>query len=356
MRFWCLSLLFLSSFAARADLTGAARYEYIRGTEEELAHRAILKSKLNYSLGPFSLYVEGFGEAEGNEDQRVVRRASTFEAYLQEAYFEFKLDSFYLRVGRQALRWSESWTLPSLDVWTGRRYNRLFFDLLQDQLTHPTGISASYARDAWSLDFVGVGDVAPSYYPIPIPEEKTEKNTSFGGRVKADVAGFNVSLMSAQVLKKYFNGASVNYAFESMVPKFEIGSVRNGALPAPLNEDLYFGTLGVDLFLGNWIVLPQVSSYQSYSDIGQKENKLTYYLSTQWNPDRHDLQFQFFRNDTDQDMFGSVIYGYNLTDSITVAGFVQNYQGNRGLYQYYEEITGGWAFGLRLELTGNLTF
>ena len=355
MRFWLAVFILVSSLAAQADLTGATRYDYIRGPEEELANRLILKSKLNYNLGLFGLYLEAFGELEGNEDQKYIRRSES-QAYLQEAYLEFKVDSFYLRVGRQAIRWSESWTLPSLDVWTGRRYNRLYFDPLVDQLTHPTGISASYAIDTFSLEFVGIGDVAPNYYPIPVPEEKLKKNTSFGGRVKADVAGFGLSAITAQVLKKNYYGASANYAFEKAVPKFEIGSVTDTTVSAPLKKDHLFSTLGCDLFLGNWVLLPQVSVFEANTATLTTENQVSYYLSTQWNPNRHDLQMQFYRNDTAKDVFANVSYGYNVTDYMTVLGFVQNYEGQQGLYQVFEEITGGWAFGARIELTGNLAF
>lgn len=355
MRLGWVLLILVTSLAARADLTGAARYEYIRGPENELANRFILKSKFNYSLGPFGLFVEGFGEVEGNEDQKFIRRSES-QAYLQEAYFEFKLDSFYLRVGRQAIRWSESWTLPSLDVWTGRRYNRLFFDPLSDQFTHPTGISASYAIDAFSLEFVGIGDVAPNYYPVPLPQESVEKNTSFGGRVKADVAGFGLSAITAQVLKKNYYGAAANYAFEKAVPKFELGSITDNSQSVAVKKDHLFSTMGCDLFLGNWVVLPQISAFEVTNSNAKTENQVSYYLSTQWNPNRHDLQLQFYRNDTAKDMFGNVSYGYNVTDYMTVLGFVQNYEGQQGLYQVFEELTGGWAFGARVELTGNLAF
>lgn len=354
MPFGLLLFFFAIGLQAHADITTAARYEYIRGPEDELANRLLLKSKFNYDLGPFGIYLEGFGELEGNEDQKFIRRTDS-TAYLQEAYLEFKLDSFYLRVGRQAIRWSESWTLPSLDVWTGRRYNRLFFDPWVDQFTHSTGILASYARESFSVDFVGVGDVAPNYYPVPIPEENLEKNTSFGGRVKLDFAGFGFSALTAQVLKKNYYGVSGNYAFEKAVPKFEAGSVHDSTL-ASTKKDLPFFTAGCDLFLGNWAILPQVSIFEAHTVALDTQNQVSYYLSTQWNPNRHDLQFQFYRNDTVKDLFGNVSYGYNLTDYLTVSGFVQNYEGQQGLYQVYEEITGGWAFGARIELTGNLAF
>ncbi len=103
---------------------------------------------------------------------------------LQEAYLEYKQESYFIRVGRQALRWSESWTLPSLDIWTGRRFNRLYFDPLADQLTHSTGATFSYAQDTFSVELVSFWDLAETFFPEPIPEVTPKKETSFGGRVK----------------------------------------------------------------------------------------------------------------------------------------------------------------------------
>ncbi|XGC80233.1 hypothetical protein ACES2L_12955 [Bdellovibrio bacteriovorus] len=354
MRLGLFVILVLTSIMARADLTGSARYEYIRGSEEELAHRFIVKSKLNSNLGPFGIFVEGFGEVEGNEDQAFIRRSPS-KGYLQEAYLEFKLDSFYVRVGRQALRWSESWTLPSLDVWTGRRFNRLFFDSLADQLTHPTGASFTYAADTFSLELAGIGEVAETTYPIPIPETDNEKNTSFGARVKWTLGGFGFSALSAQVLNKNVYGLTGNYAFETAVPKFEVGQITDTSILSPLKKDQSFVTAGCDLFLGNWIVLPQVSYFET-NGLSGEDQQSSYYLSAQWNPNRHDIQVQVFTNTTTEDSFGSISYGYNWTDYFTILGFVQNYSGQTGLYQIYEEITGGPVFGLRMELSGNLAF
>ncbi|MEK2646556.1 hypothetical protein [Bdellovibrio sp. BCCA] len=354
MRFGVLLFLLLNTVIARADLTGAARYDYIQGKEEELANRLVVKSKLNSNVGPFGIFVEGFGEFEGNEDQAFIRRSPS-RGYLQEAYFEFKLESFFVRVGRQALRWSESWTLPSLDVWTGRRFNRLFFDPLSDQLTHSTGASFSYAKENFSVELVGIGELAENFYPVPIPETENEKNTSFGGRVKWNMGGFGFSAMSAQVLKKYYYGLSGNYAFDTAVPKFEVGYMNDTTPNLPVKRDQMFANIGCDLFLGNWIILPQIS-YFEVNGLTENEAQTAFYMTAQWNPNRHDIQMQVYQNPKSEDAFVSASYGYNLTDYFTASAFVQNYEGKQGLYKIYEDITGGLVMGVRFELTGNLAF
>lgn len=348
------ALIFLFSTTLWADLTVGARYDNIRGKEEELASRLILKSKLNSQVGPFALFIEGFGEFEGNEYQSSLRRSPS-RGYLQEAYLEFRLESFYIRVGRQALRWSESWTLPSLDVWTGRRYNRLFFDPLSDQWTHPTGASFSYAIEALSLDVVAVGDVAEDFYPLYLPVVAVDKNTSFGARAKWNVGGFSLTGMSAQVLKKYVHGLTANYALDIAVPKMEVGYANDTSATLVTKTDQTFGSVGCDFFLGDWVVLPQVSVFEVNSLTGTQQ-QTAYYVSAQWNPERHDMQMQFYANPDTQDQFASLSYGYNISDHLTASGFVQNYEGQQGLYSMYQEITGGFVVGVRAELTGNLTF
>lgn len=337
----------------RADLTAGARYEYIQGTEEELANRLLVKGKLNSTHGPLSLFIEGFGEHETNQDQIFIRRSPP-KGYLQEAYFEFKLQSFYLRVGRQALRWSESWTLPSLDIWTGRRWNRLFFDPLNDQLTHPTGITFSYAADNISVDLAAIGELAENIYPMPVPEVELNKNNNFGGRVKWNIGGFGFSALGAQLLKKNYYGLSANYALEAAVPKIEAGYSYDTTDGMLAKRDSSFATAGVDFFVGNWIILPQISHFEVNSLNGGSEFQTSYYISSQWRPDRHDVQLQLFYNPDAEDLFASASYGYNITDSVSATGFMQNYEGREGLYEIYEAITGGFVFGVRLELTGNL--
>ncbi len=92
------------------------------------------------------------------------------------------------------------------------------------------------------------------------------------------------------------------------------------------------------------------------NSITGKETQTSYYFSGQWNPNRHDVQFLVFQNTTNKDAFVNASYGYNITDNFTVSGFVQNYEGEEGLYQIYKEITDGMVFGVRMELSGNLAF
>ncbi len=201
-------------------------------------------------------------------------------------------------------------------------------------------------RDSFSVDLVGIGELAENTYPFPFTDTIPEKMSHFGGRLKWSLGGFSFTALSAQIQNKNYYGLSGNYAFDQFVPKIEMGSK---------NSETSFGTLGVDMFIGSWVLMPQVSVYE-VQGLEQKETHTTVYFSFQWNPSRFDIQVQAYKNVKNEDAFVSASCGYNLTDSFTLSGFAQNYAGTEGLYRIYQEMTGGTVFGLRAELTGNLVF
>lgn len=342
-------ICFIFSGPLRADFLIAPRYEYITGNQEELANRVLIKSKLNANAGYFGLYFEGFAEFENNKVEAENRR-SPHRGYLQEGYVEFKYNSIYLRAGRQALRWSEMWVVPSLDIWTARRWNRLYFDPLSEQLVYPEGVSFSYATQSFSVDLVGVTSLAENTYPEPIEEigqdQQDKSEASGGARVQFDLGGFHFSGIGAKLAKKYSYGVGANYAWDSAVPKLEWGGTRDETAE-PVTE--YFAAAGVDIFWDTWILTPQITVFDSQS---------IYYLSGQKKTDLHDFQFQGFVNPYNRDSFWSLSYSYNLTKNFSLGGFVQDYYGEaETLHWIYRQITGeGLVAGLRLELIGDWAF
>lgn len=344
-----LGLPSLASAAASAVLT--PRLEGIQGGDP-LARRGLLRAKANADWGPYSVYVEGFGEAETEADRRRERRLGT-GVFLQEAYVEFKLSSFYLRAGKQALRWSEMWVTPSLDVWTARRWNRFLYDPQPEQFEHSGGVSATYAIEGFSVDAAVISEMARSTFPEPLPEFLEEKSVEVSGglRVKFDVAGAGFSLVGARHGMKDTSGVAVNYAFESFVPKLELGRVHDRSIfPLGLEDDR-FVALGVDVFLGEWTFQPQAT----WSGFDGPDYQALFYFSGTWQRNRHDLQFQTFGNTISHDFFFNLFYAYNWKDWLQTGVFVQDYDGrDGGLFDVYRQATRGWLAGLRLEF--NLGF
>jgi hypothetical protein len=81
--------------------------------------------------------------------------------------------------------------------------------------------------------------VTPSFYPSPLPETLAVVNRRdlYGGlRVKGNIGGYRLSLVSAQSEFQDLLGVSGNYAFDQWIPKLELGSVIKKNDPVLLYE------------------------------------------------------------------------------------------------------------------------
>jgi hypothetical protein len=338
-----------------ADIMIVPKYEYIQNKNSTLASRELAKLKVNYLGGPFGFYLEGFAEAENESKQRDIRRVPN-RAYLQEGYLEAKYKNFYVRAGVQAQRWSEMWVTPSLDVWTGRRWNRLFFDPLAEQLTHPAGVLGSFAGEVFSVDVFLVDHSGENIYPSPLPETPVVVNRQdlYGGlRVKGNIGGYGFSLVSAQSEFQDLLGVSGNYAFDQWIPKLELGSVIKKNDPVLLYEKGRdtFVAIGADLFYGSWTFQPQATFFNfAAADSSGPKGQSLYYLSGTYVRNKLELQMQGTWNEKTKDSFGSMLCGWNWNDIFTSALFVQNYSGEgTALSKVYQDVTRGLVVGLRFE-------
>jgi hypothetical protein len=328
-----------------------ARADYFASSKLSLP-RGLLKVTQTNTLRNFNFFCEAFAEADfSTENQRLQRRTEQASAALQELWLEYRFKDVFVKFGRQAQRWSESWTLPSLDVFTGRRLNRLFFDPLSESLVHSTGLSVSWANH---LDVFAVGQNAMTILPEPAPkylDSQNEFQPGIGARAQFDFWGFNTKWIAAQIQKDTTTGFLVNYATDFWVPRLEVGSRKVDASNAvstnsSARSNLSFTTVGLDFFYEN---LSLFSQFTRYDDISQS------YLSLQYNPGRWSLQFQGVRAFTSattqtDDLYANVQLSYNLNSAATVTGFVQNYEGRPGgLYNIYREQTQGAVGGARLD-------
>lgn len=357
----CLKIFFqvagiiLATPGAVADIVVVPKYEYIQNKNSTLASRELAKLKVNYLGGPFGFYLEGFAEAENQSNQRELRRVPS-RAYLQEGYLEAKYKNFYVRAGVQAQRWSEMWVTPSLDVWTGRRWNRLFFDPLAEQLTHPSGVLGSYAGEVLSVDILLADHSGENIYPSPLPETAPilRRQDLYGGiRVKGSLGGFGFSVVGAQSEFQDLMGVSGNYVFSQWLPKIEFGSVVKKNDPVLLyeRERDTFVAFGADLFFGSWTFQPQATFFNFVSaDSNGPQGQSLYYFSGTYTRNKLDFQMQGTWNPKTKDSFGSLLMGWNWSKTFNSSLFVQNYVGEgTALTKVYQEISQGWVVGLRIE-------
>lgn len=337
------------------------RFEGAQGTERDLSRRGLLRAKVNGDWGPYSFYLEGFGEFESVTEERDRRRLDQESVLLQEAFVEFKLDRLFVRAGKQSMRWSEMWVRPSLDVWTGRRWNRFLFDPQPEQLSHSGGVSASFVGDGYAIDGVIINQIARDEFPRPMPryvDTVNDEEVSLGLRASLDLGGFGLRALSARHNWKTTTGLAVNYAFEKAVPKMEIGYVQDRSnFPLGQEEDVFVAT-GVDLFIGDWTLQPQATWFDfGDGSQGSRDYQTLIYLGGNWVRGRFEVQFQTFGNTATSDYFLNVFCAYNLKDWMQLGSYVQNYQGtDGGLFELYRNATGGWAAGVRLEMNSGFSF
>lgn len=360
----CLAFLSVVLFGAgsHASLKVQARYDYAQ-SDRELLNRLFLKSQVNLDFNNYSFYAEGFGNLNQVEETQTALR-SPDRGYLQEAFFEYKGDSLYLKVGRFANRWSEMWTLPSLDIWTGRRWNRILSDDFSDQLIHSSGANVTWLWQTGSIDITGVAELAESEYPQPLPAslELTDRSkTGFGFRLRQEISPLTLTMIGARVGDKDLVGMGFNFATESVVTKFEWHYYAYDDIErTPFYElqNNYSYSLGFDIFWESLVLTPQITSFDfgpnSQSDNGFQD---IYYMGIQWTPGSHRFFAQTFFNQASSDRFYFFEYTYNLNSFLSAGMYVQNYYAeNPGLWRAYQDFTQDTVIGFKLiiEKSANL--
>ncbi len=346
-----IAFIFLQSPMSEAGFLLTPKGEIVSG-REVLARRGSLKAKADAKSKRWGVLFEGFAEYDAADS--ITRRRSPAKGYLNEAYVEYQRGSFFLKAGKQSLRWSEMWIVPSLDVWTSRRYNRLYWDSFSDQMEHSTGVSATIAGEIWSWDFALMPLVSADQFPEPIPEY-TIKNppTSFGVRFKFTPEQIGIALIGAQKDYETWIGVQPSLAFDSFVMKGEWGLVNHSEkdLLAP-DREKNFISVGADIFLDQLTITPQATvSRVNELGGGTDTTESLMYLGLAWLKGKHDVQAQVFTASLLKEGFASFSYGYSWTDHLVLTGFVQSYDGQVGsLHRIYKELVGGTTVGARIEV------
>ena len=328
-------------------------------SDEPFSSRFLAQSDITVKFQNLNFFVDGFVEMNAVSDPQENWRRFENGGFLREAYGEFTSDIFFLKVGRQSARWSESWILPSLDVWTGRRFERLFWEPLSYQLSHSSGIVGTLVQPKWSLDLALMWDVQRDSFPRPLPrylEPLESEGVNAGARLKFDLMGLQVALIGAQALDQQTQGLAASYAFEKVVPKFEAGTTYNNRDDdLILNRNLNFASLGVDIFWNDWTLTPQITTFENEDPYRITEPQSLYYMALQYESRRHQVLIQGFQNDVTEDSFVSGEYTYRFAKIWSATVFAQNYYGRTtSLTSIVYDKTGGTFVGFRLQADQSL--
>ncbi len=359
LRFSVLLFLTFASLSAKATTEWIfnPRFENISG-EETVFNRAQLQSSLSVQTSSVKFYTDIFAELDRTPKAQKQWRRGHDQLSLQEFYLEFVGDSIFLKIGKQATRWSESWILPSLDVWTARKYERLFVDPIPQQLSHSSGAVFTYVKPLWSIDIAAMGNVPQDTYPEPFPKKiEIEKTDAInpGARLKFETFGLQSTFVAARTLQVNTFGYAANYAFDSWVVKTEVGQSIDDRIDSAVIQNLQFATLGTDIFWGNLTVTPQVTAFKRHESTLEPDDQAIAFISFQYNKDEHELQLQGFTNTTYSNDFWSAQYTYTHQQNLSLAALAQNYDGEVGsLTGTTKDQTGGFLFGLRIQYIADL--
>lgn len=315
------------------------RIEHIHGAEP-VSSRLIVKPQIDETWGDLKLYSNLFFE---NDLHSKIPYSGNKKVhfFVNETYLNFAAQDFSFRVGRQALRWSEAWALPSLDIWTARRWDRFFFDPLEDQLKHPTGFLIQFLQDKYELETFISGQTPQHDFPAQQPELAETWKFEGGFKGKIRIGGFDNSVLVAQARSKKVFGIGSNFAFEEFVPKIELGL---------LHQELKFLMLGSDFFWGQISVFPQIILSKSETEMAEK---IVFYIPFRFEEGKNKFEFQFFSNKKNSNFWG-VEWTRTLDENFSAAVFLQDYEGPSQEYLgLVNAIIGRGVFlGLRLVAIG----
>jgi hypothetical protein len=342
-----------------------------RAVMQEIYGRMAIDGTKAYGATSLRARAEGFATYDfaeenlrplGNPDLRKSRN----EADLSELWFDASYQSFGLRVGRQPIRWSQAWTLPSLDILTGRRANRLFFDPLIDQLTHPDAVrltnTFSIGSHSIAMEVVRVYGSAPTRFAEPLKNLDRVDNHETAAKISTRFGSLDIGVLGSlryepRIAKDdAISGIFGSYAFEDFVFKFEGGTS---------SRDASFGTVGTDWFWGNWIFGPQFTFYND-PFLGTSKSEMLVYVPLRYSGNSWIFELDLMQSfqsplgtgnpDAIKNRFASVRVGRELREGLTLTVAAQDYRGSAlSLLGQAESLAGGQVYGLRLEYSGGFT-
>ncbi len=331
-----------------------------RAVMREIYGRLAFDASKQFGRTSLRTRTEGFATYDfAEEDRRPIGnpdlRKSRNESDLTELWFDATFESVGIRIGRQPIRWSQSWTLPSLDIFTGRRSNRLFMDPLIDQLTHPDAIrltkSFPLGERTIELEMVRLLQSAPNRYAEPIVNQDRVDHDVTASKISTRFGSLDVGLIYSNTGKGLAQGSSAgwfgSYAFEKFVAKFEAGTASRSAR---------FAMLGLDWFLNSWLIGPQVTVFTDPL-LSTRDGIALAYLPVRYSENRWTFEFDYLQSfgapDAARNRFVSIRAGREVADALVLSFAVQDYRGDAlGLLGQGERLTSGTIAGMRLEYTG----
>lgn len=335
--------------AVTGNISYTPRLDLWESEPQAIARTLYLRSSLDLRYAQMGLRADGFVTQEFSEaskpsqERRGTKSISDLSELFWDGAIQNEESAWALRIGRQPIRWSQSWTLPSLDFFTGRRANRLFLEPLLDQLTHPDAAKLTYFAKFGEIEIARVFGRSPTTMPQPFANTDRTDLRDIGLRVLLKANGFDWTMVARNNETRTDLGLLANYAFDDFVAKSEIGSSSAG------DRFLMFGS---DWFLETVTIGPQLTLIETSSRMeGQLYIPIRYKFQ-QWTVELEHLQY-LGSTELTKDQYSSIRLGYDIFDGGQISLGTQTYRGTSGRpLGISESLTNGTVYGLRFEYTG----
>lgn len=344
-----LSHLALADDTITGNLSYSPRLDLWQSEKQAIARTLYFRSSLDLRYKQMGFRADGFVTEELNDDAKPNQenRGTKNSADLSELFWDGEVrtdgSAWALRLGRQPIRWSQSWTLPSLDFFTGRRANRLFLEPLPDQLTHPDAAKLTYSNEFGEFEFVRIFARSPTLMPHPFSNIDRTDLRDVGLRILLKTGGLDWTVLTRHNELRTDTGLLANYAFDDFVAKAEFGS-------SSISER--FLMLGTDWFLETVTIGPQFTLLETATRVEGQLYIPFRYKFEQWLIDAEHLQY-FGSTELVKDHYSSLRIGHEVFDGGVISIGAQTYRGASGRpLGISESMTNGSVYGLRFEYTG----
>ncbi|MCS6838753.1 MAG: hypothetical protein NZ480_07895 [Bdellovibrionaceae bacterium] len=297
-------------------------------------HYEQLRSRIDTNLynkdQTWRLYFSGWYE-EFNHFPNTFFKKQPF--IIQELYYETKTsEASLIRMGVTALRWSESWLLPSLDVWTMRRWDRLFLEPFGETLIHPGGILFRTAHSPIEFDFFWQTHRPTSRLPVPLTVPTNGGNyqsydpsnaTGIKAGFLSDLHRFSVVFKHDFSENKFDFGIDYSYPFDHLVFKSELGQTQNSEK---------FFSAGLDVFIEGLTINPQITVVQKPTmTLSPQEQLLLYYLYLSKDMSKHNIELTVFVQENTDNYFLNFSWNLQWSKNLILSLITQKYFGKENV-------------------------
>jgi hypothetical protein len=336
------------------------RAEFITA-QGPFSQRASIRARLRASTLPnetatsWSAFAEGFLERDwvDNDRSQIEQRRSRETTSLDQAWLEARGQRWFLRLGRQPVRWNDRLgpaPETGLDWLSGRRWNRLFVDPPAEALTHPDAARLHYGKmvagRGWEADLIHVVQNAQTVFPEPF--DSVDRRSVGETFVRYRRAGELLGVAASALRGTTENRLGLSFEYEN--PDFPCCKIWLEAMvgaKADGSASRQSAVFGYSVSANDLTIAPELTVTSSQERIFQVN---VHYQMDQWS-----LDSTLYYLSPSSDEHQSVMIHFESGEWYRYSLFWQRYRGKTGrLFGVYESQTQGQSLGVRAEINYEL--